>query len=187
MQGEWVRKPAGETSVVFVHGILSSGEECWRNSTGTYWPKLLEQEPELAKLGIYVGTYQTGIYSGTYSISDIVDDLKERLFNVDKVINNHQIIFVCHSMGGIVFRQFIVERSLDLKKQNLSIGLFLVASPSLGSDYANCAKLITHLVGNEQAKALGFSQKNNWLNDLDKEFKNIKESGELEHTWQRVD
>ena len=45
MQGEWVRKPAGETSVVFVHGILSSGEECWRNSNGAYWPELLEQEP----------------------------------------------------------------------------------------------------------------------------------------------
>ena len=82
MQGEWIRKPAGETSVVFVHGILSSGKECWRNSNGAYWPELLRQEPELAALGIYVYTYQTGIFSGTYSISDIVDDLKERLFNV---------------------------------------------------------------------------------------------------------
>ena len=178
MQGVWVRKPAGETSVVFVHGILSSGEECWRNSNGAYWPELLEQEPELAKLGIYVYTYQTGTSSGTYSISDIVDNLKECL-ELDEVINNHQIIFVCHSMGGIVVRKFIVERVLAIKKQNLSIGLFLLASPSLGSDCANCAKLITNLVGNEQAKALEFSQKNNWLNDLDKEFKNIKESGEL--------
>ena len=82
-------------------------------------------------------------------------------------------------MGGIVFRQFIVERSLDLKKQNHPIGLFPVASPSSGSDFANCAKLISNLVGNVQAKALGFSQENNWLNDLDKRFKNIKESGEL--------
>ena len=147
--------------MVFVHGILSSGEKCWRNSNGAYWPKLLEQEPELAKLGIYVYTYQTGIFSGTYGISDIVDDLKERLFNVDKVLNNHQIIFVCHSMGGIVVRQFIADRILAIKKQNLSIGLFLVASPSLGSDYANCAKLISNFVGNAQAKALGFSQENN--------------------------
>jgi hypothetical protein len=179
MHGEWVRKPAGETSVVFVHGILSSGEKCWRNSNGAYWPELLEQEPALAELGIYVYTYQTGVFSGTYSISDIVDDLKERLFNLDNVINNHQIIFVCHSMGGIVVRKFIVERILDIKKENLSIGLFLVASPSLGSDYANYVNLLSNLVGNAQANALGFSQENNWLNDLDKEFKNIKESGEL--------
>lgn len=176
MQGEWLRKPAGETSVVFVHGILSSGEQCWRNRNGMYWPELLQQEPELAALGIYVYTYQTGVFSGSYSISDIVDDLKERLFYVDKVINHHQIIFVCHSMGGIVVRKFIVERILEINRQNLSIGLFLVASPSLGSDYANCAKLIANLVGNVQAKALGFSQENNWLNDLDKAFKNIKGS-----------
>lgn len=179
MQGEWLRKPAGETSVVFVHGILSSGEQCWRNRNGMYWPELLQQEPELAALGIYVYTYQTGVFSGSYRISDIVDDLKERLFYVDKVINHHQIIFVCHSMGGIVVRKFIVERILEINRQNLSIGLFLVASPSLGSDYANYAKLISNLVGNVQAKALGFSQENNWLNDLDKEFKNIKESGGL--------
>ena len=52
MQGEWVRKPVGETSVVFVHGILSSGKKCWRNSNGAYWLELLEQESELAKPGI---------------------------------------------------------------------------------------------------------------------------------------
>ena len=105
--------------------------------------------------------------------------LRNVYLTLDKVINNHQIIFVCHSMGGIVVRKFIVERILDIKKQNLSIGLFLVASPSLGSDYANYVNLLSKLVGNAQAKALGFSQENNWLNDLDKEFKNIKESGEL--------
>jgi hypothetical protein len=81
--------------------------------------------------------------------------LKERLFTVDQVINNQQIIFVCHSMGGIVVRKFIVERILDIKKHNLSIGLFLVASPSLGSDYANYVKLLSNLVGNAQATRIG--------------------------------
>ena len=83
-------------------------------------------------------------------------------------------------MGGMVVRKFIVERILDLKKHHFTVvGLFLVASPSLGSDYANYVNLLSNLVGNAQAKVLGFSQQNNWLNDLHKEFKNIKESGEL--------
>lgn len=31
MFGEWLRKPTSATSVVFVHGILSSGDNCWRH------------------------------------------------------------------------------------------------------------------------------------------------------------
>jgi hypothetical protein len=34
MQGEWIRRPQGAASAVFVHGILSSGETCWRNDNG---------------------------------------------------------------------------------------------------------------------------------------------------------
>ncbi|MFW5640274.1 MAG: hypothetical protein ACOC0H_03815 [Thermodesulfobacteriota bacterium] len=44
MKGTWIQKPKGETTVVFVHGILSSGEACWRNRNGAYWPELLKNE-----------------------------------------------------------------------------------------------------------------------------------------------
>jgi hypothetical protein len=85
MKGEWIRKPAEGTTVVFVHGILSSGESCWRHSNGAYCPDLLKDESELQSLGIYVYTYETGFSSGSYSLSDVVDDLKERLLTVDHV------------------------------------------------------------------------------------------------------
>lgn len=43
MQGEWIRRPQGTAaSAVFVHGILSSGETCWLNVNGSYWPELLK-------------------------------------------------------------------------------------------------------------------------------------------------
>lgn len=63
MYGEWIKKPKSGTSVVFVHGILSDGEACWRHENGSYWPALLKNETELEALGIYVYTYQTGIFS----------------------------------------------------------------------------------------------------------------------------
>src|SRR5665647_2165407 len=102
MHGKWVRKPAGDTSVVFVHGILSSGETCWRHENGAYWPELLKDEQEFPALGIYVYTYETGIFSGSYSLNDVVDDLKERLLTLDRVVDNRRLVFVCHSMGGVV-------------------------------------------------------------------------------------
>jgi hypothetical protein len=179
MGGEWVRQPTGSTSVVFVHGILSSGESCWRNGNGTYWPELLKNEAGLEAAGIYVYSYQTGFASGSYSLSNVVDDLKERFFNLDRVADSQKIVFVCHSMGGIVVRKLIVERLNDFLDRRIDIGLFLVASPSLGSDYANWLEPIARFAGHEQAKALRFNQDNQWLTDLDKTFMNLKESKRL--------
>jgi len=180
MHGEWIRKPEGEASgvIVLVHGILSSGSTCWLNDNGCYWPELLKKEPELGSLGIYVFTYQTGFFSGTYRLSDIVDALKE-LMRLDGVLDSHRLIFVCHSMGGLVVRKFIVERAAELIEANKQIGLFLISSPSLGSSYADWLSPLARRLGHAQADALRFVRDNNWLADLDKEFFNLKEAGRL--------
>jgi hypothetical protein len=179
MPGEWIRGPQGAAaSAVFVHGILSSGETCWRNDNGSYWPELLKNEPELGSLGIYVFTYETGIFSGSYRLGDIVDDLKENM-RVDGVLASDRLIFVCHSMGGIAVRKYIVERQAELIGAGKEIDLFLVASPSLGSSYADWLSPLAQLFGHAQAEALRFVRNNDWLMDLDKEFMNLKEGGRL--------
>ena len=54
MNAEWVRKTSHDTTVVFVHGILSSGDTCWRDADGSYWPSLLTEEEMLEAVGVYV-------------------------------------------------------------------------------------------------------------------------------------
>ena len=164
MIGEWIRKPLEEQCVIFVHGILSSGESCWRHSNGTYWPELLRCEPELNSLGIYVFSYETSVFSGSYRLSDIVDALKE-FMRLDRVSENRYLVFVCHSMGGMVVRKFLVEQAIDLTHKQL--GLFLIASPSLGSTYADWLSPLAILLGHAQADALRFIRNNEWLQDLD--------------------
>ena len=178
MHGEWVRKPKDGASVVFVHGFLSTGETCWRHENGSYWPELLKNETELDRLGIYVYAYQTEVFSGSYRLGDVVDDLKERM-KLDGLFDCEYIIFVCHSMGGIVVRQFLVDRQTDLIDRKIKIGLFLVASPHLGSSYANWLTPVSWMFRNAQALALRFSQHNAWLNDLAKNFRNLKEEDKL--------
>ncbi len=181
MRGEWIRTPKGSAVVVFVHGILSSGDSCWRNANGVCWPNLLVAEPDLADMGVYVYTYSTSFFSGSYRLGDVVDDLKERLKldGITQSTKGRRIVFVCHSMGGIVVRKLLVERAGDFIEQLIAIGLFLVASPSLGSLYATWLSPLAQLLGHSQAKALRFSQNNEWLSDLDKEFQNLKESGRI--------
>lgn len=180
MQGDWIKKPAdgATTSVVFVHGVLSSGEACWRHSNGTFWPELLAREHVASQAGVYMFTYKTGFFSGTYSLGDVVDALKEHM-RLDGVMNSRRIVFVCHSMGGIVARRFVVQRAAELIEQRKSIGLFLVASPSLGSGYANWLSPLARFFEHTQADALRFEQTNTWLMDLDRDFQNLKESDRL--------
>jgi len=178
MQGDWVKKSTGDCTVVFIHGILSSAETCWRHENGTYWPEVIASEKELESEGVYVFSYKTGFFSGTYRLGNAVDSLKEHL-RLDGVLESKKIIFVCHSMGGLVARKFIVERSTDFAAHGTKLGLFLVASPSLGADLANWLAPLARFFGHAQADALRFSQNNAWLLDLDKEFMNAKEGKRL--------
>ena len=51
-------------------------------------------------------------------------------------------------MGGIVARRLIVSRAAELIQQAKIIGVFLIASPSLGSRYANLlADVISRIPG----------------------------------------
>ncbi|MEC4749939.1 hypothetical protein [Methylomicrobium sp. Wu6] len=182
MNGRWIRKNQDNVVVIFVHGILSSATECWKNENGVNWPELLMQNKSLCKTGIYTFSYNTGVFSGSYSLGDVVDSFKEQL-SLDAVITKKcHLIFVCHSMGGIVARKYIVDRQADLISNEIKVGIFLVASPSLGSDYANLVTGLAKIlkIKNYQAEVLRFAQNNLWLNDLDKNFLNLKESQKLE-------
>ena len=164
------------TAVVFVHGVLSDGDVCWESETA-YWPDLLKAAPAHAGTGIYVFSYKTSITSGNYSISDAVDALAEEL-RIEKLLDASQLTFVCHSMGGLVVRQFLVTRQLTLVQRGIRIGLFLVASPSLGSEYANLLSAVVAVMGHSQGEALRFADDNIWLNDLDKNFKRLLDAGQ---------
>jgi tetratricopeptide (TPR) repeat protein len=180
MRGEWLRKPSSETSVIFVHGILSSGETAWRNSsTGSSWPRLLVDDTAADGYGVYVFTYQTDIFSGSYSLGDVVDAIKEHL-RLDRVLESRRLIFVCHSMGGLAVRKYLVDRFADLTERGIAVGLYLVASPSLGSRYADWLEPLARLMGHAQADALRFVENNLWLADLDKNFKNLRDGGRLQ-------
>jgi hypothetical protein len=178
MKGEWLRKPKTGVAAIFLHGVLSDGETCWKNDNGTYWPELLKKEKSQHNLGIYVFTYRTNIFSGTYCLSDIVDALKEHM-KLDDVFACRGLIFVAHSVGGIVARKLLVERAKDFSDRGITIGLFLLASPSLGSRYAEWIKPIAKLFGHSQADAIRFSSNNTWLSDLDRQFMNLKEGRSL--------
>ncbi|MDQ0396404.1 alpha/beta fold hydrolase [Labrys monachus] len=179
MKGEWIKRGSPTAPViVFIHGVLSSGESCWRHPSGAYWPEIVAKDPEMSDLGVYVFTYRTGFFSGSYRLADAVDALKEYLI-LDGITGLTGIVFVCHSMGGIVVRKYLVSRATELIERHVQVALFLLASPSLGADYADWLKPLAKILGHSQGDALRFARSNIWLADLDRDFLNLKEQGRL--------
>ena len=174
MNGKWIRKPGFDATAIFVHGLFSSDQGCWTHENGAYFPQLLCAEPDLESLGVYVFSYQTNLFSGTYSLIDVVSALRESLRS-DRVIGSRTLIFIGHSMGGIVARKLIVDEQLEYYRQQKRIGVFLIASPSLGSNYANFVKELGSLLRHTQVDALRFSDTNLWLNDLDANFFSVRD------------
>jgi triacylglycerol esterase/lipase EstA (alpha/beta hydrolase family) len=175
MEGQWLRQPSKGIVAVYVHGILSSGESCWRTKNGPYWPELFLSDTSLSDVGVYVLTYKTGVFSGTYDLGDVVDALKPHL-HLDNVWGQHQLIFICHSMGGIVVRRYLIQQQVSIVEQQKQMGLFLIASPSPGAKYADWLSPLALFFKHAQAEALRFVENNAWLKDLDKEFLNMKEA-----------
>lgn len=179
MNGDWIKRGSPTAPiVVFIHGVLSNSESCWRHSAGAYWPDIVAKDPAMSDLGVYVFTYRTSIFSGSYSLADAVDALKEHLA-LDEITGSTGIVFVCHSMGGIVARRYLVSQATELIEHKARVAIFLLASPSLGAEYANWLKPLAKILGHSQGDALRFVRSNNWLADLDRDFLNLKERGRL--------
>ncbi|UPJ49153.1 alpha/beta hydrolase [Bradyrhizobium sp. 200] len=180
MDPMWLRRSRNGATIVFVHGILSGPVAAWTSANGTFWPRLLIEDERLDDFGVYLFAYRADALSGTYSLEDAVDVMREN-FRLDGIENrgpNEQLIFVCHSMGGILARRFVVANQLDLAERRARLAFFLIASPSLGAEYANFAAAVAPLY-NAQLEILRFSETNHWLNTLDRDFLNLKEGRRL--------
>lgn len=172
MNGVWTRPQfsSQRATIVFVHGILSSGDSCWSNKSGVTWPRLVAEDSYLDCASILVFSYRTALGGGRYSISDAADALWMELAPCLAEESAGPLIFVCHSMGGIVVRKMIVKRQLSMPS-GVTLGLFLVASPSIGSRWATLLSPFIWLFHHSQASALRLSESNEWLRDLKNEFR----------------
>ncbi len=178
----WYEDRDTELAIVFVHGVLSDSRGCWyrepadQDTSGTYWPDLLKDDPRFSHYSIYTGGYYTAIDSGPYQIADCAQELFAALGRTSgppltnrPVLARQSIVFLCHSLGGIVVRYMLESRSMSFVDKN--VGLALVASPSYGSDLANHLELIAEFYNNALGRQLKWG---NWsLQDLDSRFRRL--------------
>lgn len=167
-----------DPTVIFVHGFRSSAETCWSHANGKSWPEIAKADPELGSCGIATISYRTALNSPRYSVTDAAAELYECLQDERLVGDQSPLLFVGHSMGGIVTRKMLLAEQERLAPVP-AIGLLLVASPSRGSSWASFLRPLARLLGHAQALALVCSEGNHWLNDLSHDFKRWRESNSI--------
>ncbi|WP_265168505.1 AAA family ATPase [Pseudomonas solani] len=170
-----------DTGVIFVHGFFSSTNSCWMNPKNKiFWPDILKTDSRIPEISIFLGGYFTDVDSGSYGIRECANELFDSLRRKSSCgkrapIELDKIIFVCHSLGGIVVR-YMLESYREYFAGH-KIGLALLASPSIGSDYADRLSKLASFYKNRTGKQL--KKNSEILSDLDGRFKSFLEKREL--------
>ena len=168
---------AGDTVFVFIHGILSNKRTAWLNTdngNSVFWPDLILADRSFGNPNIFLAGYYTGVDSGNYDIEDASDYINLTLRNEvgsasRAVIDFKNIVFIAHSMGGIIIRDLLVNERESFVGKN--VGLVLLASPSGGSQDADRLRLFIEFLGNSAARQLATDS--GFLISLDRRFKKI--------------
>ena len=173
----WHQYRDSDRCIVFVHGLGDDSRGCWySDSAGSYWPDRLAASHGLSDYSIYLGGYYTHkLKSKDYGVADCAAELFKGLAMPGRqrpVIEHKAILFVCHSLGGIVTR-YMLESKRD-RFQDQAIGLFLFASPSTGSGWADVVGRIANYLDWNPSDVLKLLATNSpLLADLDGRFKDL--------------
>jgi len=138
-----VKKPASGKALLFVHGW--NGDQ---NSFGIM-PDTLSSA---CKCDSYIYRYPSGLLKHSPSLAFTANDLANWVKNH---IGNKKLAILCHSMGGLLTRRFILNESQSNKSRfDLNIRtIMFFASPHNGVSYASIGKRIIGL-STEQMREL---------------------------------
>ena len=158
--------PCSRIAVIFVHGLTGS-QKTWANGTGSSFPKLLAEDSTLlGKLDVYSVSYASLWNSGP-SIDQVIDEFSTELDNLIKKKRYSKIVFIAHSLGGNIARDYLAHVKhlyghAALSRFRLVITL---GTPFNGASLAKFAELFS---SNEQIRSLIDIRKNDFLQLLDR-------------------
>jgi len=133
--------------VVFVHGLGGGSHSTWmaRSDPDRFWPAWIAAD--FPHAGVWTLGYQADVSAWTNESMPIADRgtaILEALTN--EGIGERPVIFITHSMGGILVKQILrhatsfgVERWESIARR--TCGIAFVATPHAGADLAGFAEL----------------------------------------------
>ncbi|MEF8697897.1 MAG: hypothetical protein V5B33_01010 [Candidatus Accumulibacter sp. UW20] len=140
--------PQRRMDVVFVHGLGGDSWTTWMadpDNIGSFWPHWLAED--VGGLGIWTLGYAA---SGSkwkeesMPLADRGNQVLDLLYNDD--LGQRPLIFITHSMGGIVVKQILRNADAGVKRfasiLTQTRGIAFIATPHSGANLANFAELV---------------------------------------------
>ncbi|WP_208701278.1 MULTISPECIES: ABC-three component system protein [unclassified Mesorhizobium] len=140
----------GAVDVIFVHGLSGDPVDTWTfegssEVEGGYWPHWLAKD--IPQLNLYTLGFPASVFAQwakkEMNLYDRAKNVIETLASYD--FGNRPIVFICHSLGGLLVKQIIrtARESTDEDWQNIGeqcLGVIFIATPHSGSSLANLLK-----------------------------------------------
>jgi pimeloyl-ACP methyl ester carboxylesterase len=95
--------------IVFVHGIYGDSHGTWTAPNNAYFPTLVAQDESITQSNVFVAGYQTRFVGQNHSIKQLGSDLFKELSDARVFTDHKEIVFVCHSLGGLVVESMLIR------------------------------------------------------------------------------
>lgn len=95
--------------VVFVHGIYGDAQGTWTAPNKAFFPALVAQDTSIAQSNVFVAGYQTRFIGPNHSIRQLGSDLFKELSDAKIFADHQEIVFLCHSLGGLVVETMLID------------------------------------------------------------------------------
>ena len=188
--------PAHNGDLIFVHGLGGNATTtwCWDRDPKYFWPSWLANEENLSSYRVFTFGYNSNL-AGTDTNLNIVDFAKDLLLQMltfsgglgkkCRPIGDRDIIFVCHSMGGLVVKKAFVLGKHDLEFSRILsrvYGIVFLATPHRGSQYVKTLNLILSsipMVTSGKSYVADLDPKSTALQDINEQFRTACEGLKL--------
>ena len=181
----WYCLNTSDTAVVFVHGLHSDSRGAWMHQTKAgedaenYWPHLVAKDQSLGAPSIFLAGFYTDIHSGGYGMAEAAEELFSHLNtplgDQPAPITKKNIVFVGHSLGGILTRAVLTRHTAAFEGKR--VALLLVASPSNGSKYANQLGTVAAIVNEKLVTQLQVGS--DYLAGLENDFLALRDAQKI--------
>ena len=168
----WIFKndPKANVALVFVHGIFGDTMGTWTNDKGKTFFDYVRESPQMhGKADMFAFGFTSDMLSGgSLSVAEASKKLTQSL-QFNGVLDYEKIIFVAHSMGGlVVLHNLIHEMSPDELADKVPV-VVLLGTPMEG---AMIAKVADKIANNSALSDMFGVDKNKFLQQLSDDWKN---------------
>jgi pimeloyl-ACP methyl ester carboxylesterase len=165
------KNPKNDTVIVFVHGVLGDAVQTWTNDrTKASFPQLLADDPAFKAVNVYVHGYVSPKIKRAQDVEELARRLGDYL-NTDGVFKRHKrVVFICHSMGGLIVRAYLLKTLPPADKVPL---IYFFGTPSAGAEAASISALASK---NPQFENMKPFERESYVSDLAKRW---QATGEL--------